>query len=339
MGLNRVWVMFDAYEEDLANIKLGSKIDFTTPALPGTVFTAPVRYIDPFIKPQTRTASVRVELANPRGQLKPEMLVSGSVAATSSTSDQLMIPKSAVLWTGPRSVVYLKVPEQEIPTFQFREIELGEAVGDQYLVLAGLATGDEVVTHGGFVIDAAAQLNNQASMMNKDVAVKSGEATTAVIPDFTGETPEAFQLQLENLLSAYLQLKDALVETDAALAATGATQFSEQLSQLDMSLLDGAGHEFWMEQLPALKAHSNKIRQSTDVETQRTQFDFLSQAMIQTIKAFGVNSRAYYVQYCPMAFNDEGAAWLSDEDQVMNPYFGDVMLRCGIIQENIEPTD
>ena len=339
MGLNRVWVMFDAYEEDLANIKLGSKIDFTTPALPGTVFTAPVRYIDPFIKPQTRTASVRVELANPRGQLKPEMLVSGSVAATSSTSDQLMIPKSAVLWTGPRSVVYLKVPEQEIPTFQFREIELGEAVGDQYLVLAGLATGDEVVTHGGFVIDAAAQLNNQASMMNKDVAVKSGEATTAVIPDFTGETPEAFQLQLENLLSAYLQLKDALVETDAALAATGATQFSEQLSQLDMSLLDAAGHEFWMEQLPALKAHSNKIRQSTDVETQRTQFDFLSQAMIQTIKAFGVNSQAYYVQYCPMAFNDEGAAWLSDEDQVMNPYFGDVMLRCGIIQENIEPTD
>lgn len=83
---------------------------------------------------------------------------------------QLTVPKTAVLWTGVRSVVYIKQPNSEIPSFEFREIELGQMIGDQYVVLKGIIQGDEVVTNGAFVIDAAAQLNNRSSMMNRNIS-------------------------------------------------------------------------------------------------------------------------------------------------------------------------
>lgn len=338
IGLQRVWVLFDAYEEDLAKLRLGSKITFTTPAIPATTFQASVSFIDPIINARTRTASVRVELNNPRGQLKPEMLVNGTLEQNTSSNTKVMAPKSAVLWTGARSVVYVKIPDTDIPSFQFREVELGEAIGNKYEITNGLTPGEEIVTYGGFVIDAAAQLNNQASMMNQEVLLKKEDSGTA-IPDYTADTPEDFRLQIKEVVSSYLDLKDALVETDADAAAEQATNFGRSLSKVDMNLLLGAAHEYWMEQLPALKAHSSKIGKLEDVEAQRTQFDFLSQAMIQVVKAFGLQNETYYVQYCPMAFNDQGAAWLSAEDQVLNPYFGDVMLRCGVIQETLAPQE
>lgn len=337
MNLQRVWVLFDAYEEDLAKVNIGSIVSFTTPALPGQEFKGSIRFVDPMINPQTRVASLRVELQNRGNKLKPEMLVNGTAQPISSTTNSLLVPKSAILWTGSRSVVYLKVPDTRVPSFEYREVSLGEAIGDQYEVLDGLSVGDEVVTHGNFVIDAAAQLNNQASMMNQQVSLK--EEGTPVIPDFTAETPATFQLQLQVLVEAYLKLKDALVATDAPTAAEQATMLMETIDQADMSLLNGEAQNFWMAQKPGVKAHTRKIAELKDVEAQRTQFDFLSQLLIQTIQAFGVNSEVYFVQYCPMAFNDQGASWLSAEDQVLNPYFGDVMLRCGVIKETIEPEE
>ncbi|MEL6837512.1 MAG: efflux RND transporter periplasmic adaptor subunit [Bacteroidota bacterium] len=163
MGLQRVWVLFDAYEEDLSKLRVGSQISFSTPALPGQTFTAPITFLDPVINPQTRVASLRAELSNTGRKLKPEMLVTGTVALAQTGGGNVLAPKSAVMWTGPRSVVYVKVPDTSVPSFKFREVNLGEAVGSHYQVLSGLEEGEEVVTNGSFVIDAAAQLNNQAT--------------------------------------------------------------------------------------------------------------------------------------------------------------------------------
>ncbi|MEL6925305.1 MAG: efflux RND transporter periplasmic adaptor subunit, partial [Bacteroidota bacterium] len=79
ISLRRVWVLFDAYEEDLAYAKVGDQVNFTTPAVPNKTFTTRITFIDPLINPQTRTASLRAEVSNPRGQLKPEMLVTGTL--------------------------------------------------------------------------------------------------------------------------------------------------------------------------------------------------------------------------------------------------------------------
>ncbi|MEM8526709.1 MAG: efflux RND transporter periplasmic adaptor subunit [Bacteroidota bacterium] len=330
MDLSKVWVLFDAYEEDLANIKLGSEIEFTTPAIPNQIFSGRVTFIDPIIDAKTRTASIRTEINNRNRQLKPEMLVYGELTSENMVSEQLTIPKTTVLWTGKRSVVYVKVPNTKIPSFQYREVEIGESVGDSYRIISGLEIGEEVVTYGSFTIDAAAQLNNQASMMNRKVDIK-GEDQNA-IPNFQANVPVTFQKQLATLTDAYLQLKDALVETNATDASDAAQEVLQQLKKIDVLLLEGDAHSYWMEQTDAFHTHSKEIVETKDIEEQRQQFEFLSIAMINTITAFGTTKEAIYIQHCPMAFDNEGADWLSAEEGILNPYFGDRMLKCGIVK-------
>ena len=167
--LSRVWAIFQAYEGDLPFIKQGNKIDFTLQAIPGKVFSGKVSFIDPVINPSTRTTGVRVEINNSDGKLKPEMFVTGHLKASlTKKEDQLVIPQSAVLWTGKRSVVYVKTPGTSVPTFTLREIELGPSLSGAYVVLSGLASGEEIVTNGAFAIDASAQLDGKQSMMNQD---------------------------------------------------------------------------------------------------------------------------------------------------------------------------
>ena len=119
---------------------------------------------------QTRTAGVRVELANSGGRFKPEMLLVGNVAASMQkyADEGVIIPKSAVLWTGRRSVVYVKDDVEEQPTFLLRQVTLGPSLPDGYVVLDGLAEGEEIVTNGVFAIDAAAQLDGKRSMMKQE---------------------------------------------------------------------------------------------------------------------------------------------------------------------------
>lgn len=335
ISLNKVWVLFDAYEEDLASIKLGDKITFTTTALPNQTFSTRISFIDPMINPNTRVAAVRGEISNPGLRLKPEMLVRGSVQASIPSGQQLVVPRSAVLWTGTRSVVYVKVPDTHIPSYQFREIEVGERVGDNYLIEAGLEVGEEVVTYGSFTIDAAAQLNNQASMMNRNVMEK-GADHSAHLPDYTADASLAFKQQLATLTDSYLALKDAFVATDSTQTKTLAQQLLTNLAKVDMSEVKGEAHIYWMEQSAAIQSHAQRIAELTQIEDQRQQFDFLSQAMITSIKVFGIPDDTYYIQHCPMAFDNEGADWISDVEEIRNPYFGDRMLKCGSVQETID---
>lgn len=166
-NLSKVWALFDAYEADLPFIKKGDKISFTLQALPGRTFTGIVAFIDPMIDPTTRTARVRVETGNPGMEFKPEMYATAQLEASLRGHDnQLVIPQSAVLWTGKRSVVYVKQPNVNVPAFLLREIDLGPSLGGSYVVLAGLNEGEEVVTNGVFSIDASAQLEGKRSMMN-----------------------------------------------------------------------------------------------------------------------------------------------------------------------------
>ncbi len=330
MSLEKVWVLFDAYEEDLADIKKGDRIVFTTPAIPNKTFQANITFIDPFINPKTRVASLRVEVNNPNGLLKPELFVTGTLQKKAVSNNNLSIPKSAVLWTGKRSVVYVKVPNATVPSFEYREVELGDAMGENYQILSGLEAGEEVVTYGSFTIDAAAQLNNQQSMMNKVVGIKGDQKVA--FPDFKTETPHKFKNQLDALVLKYIQLKDDLVDSDEKSTALSAEEFLRKLKMVDMNLIKGDAHLFWMQQLNALKTHGEKIIETPEIESQRKQFDFLSNALINTIRAFGTNSNHFYVQHCPMAINDDGADWIALEEEIRNPYFGEKMLKCGSVK-------
>jgi len=191
VDLSKVWVMFDAYESDLPWIKKGDNIHFTIQAVPGETFTGKVTYIDPFIDAQTRVAQVRVELNNPKQQLKPEMFANGVLKSNiAENSNELLIPKSSILWTGKRAVVYVKVPGRETTSFIYREITLGAVAGNFYVVADGLSEGEEIATNGVFKIDAAAQLAGKSSMMNpeKDIATTVYNHDEMAKIDGTGST-------------------------------------------------------------------------------------------------------------------------------------------------------
>lgn len=166
--LSRVWVVFEAYESDMAFLKKGDGVRFEVNSFPGEAFKGTVEYIDPVIDPETRVARLRLSISNPGGRLKPGMFVTGNVTASLPHNDNsLVIPETAVLWTGRRSVVYVRESGTMEPLFRMREIELGPLVGSSYVVAAGLYEGEEVVTRGAFSVDAAAQLAGKPSMMNQ----------------------------------------------------------------------------------------------------------------------------------------------------------------------------
>ncbi len=333
---SRLWLIFNVFESDLSNVAKGSKIAFTTPSVPNHTFQSQITYIDPLLKTKSRTATVRAEIGNTGNKLKPGMLLNGEISvknkslASGKSSTQVSIPSTAVLWTGDRSVVYVQLPDTEVPTYQYREVLIANQSGNTTTITEGLSMGDMVVTNGAFAIDAAAQLSNGSSMMNRNVTVKK-ENQPDVVPSFVDDTPDQFKDQLDKVVAAYLVLKDALVATNSVDSRQAIVSFNDKLTSVDMNLLKGESHIYWMEQLEALEAHGKLIESADDVEKQRKQFDFLSRAMINSLKAFGTNKKTYYVQHCPMAMDNVGADWISTEDQIRNPYFGDKMMKCGIV--------
>ena len=318
-NLSSVWVVLDAYESDLAWIKEGSTVNFTVPGIPGEEFNAKVQFVTPVLDASTRAVQVRAEVTNPGNQLKPGMFVSARIKTstrTSSKADALAVQRTAVLWTGKRSVVYVKVDGREAPAFEMREITLGPRLGDMYLVQSGLSEGEQVVTNGVFAVDGAAQLSGNYSMM-------TAPANKLM------EVPEAFQSQVTAVVDSYYTLKDALVASNAAAARSAAAKLNQALGQVDMSLLGGSTHAKWMQLLPTLKSNAETIQKSTVLEKQREAFSPLSNHLIEVVETFGTNKAVVYKQKCPMALGDQGAYWLSEQKEIRNPYFGEAMLTCG----------
>ncbi len=100
-----------------------------------------------------------------------------------------------------------------------------------------------------------------------------------------------------------------------------------------MTLLSGKSHINWMNQLNAMKAALKTIRSSDAIEPQRMAYTRFEDALYTSLKAFGINDKPVYRQFCPMAQNGKGAYWLSDKKSIRNPYFGDQMLTCGETKE------
>jgi len=151
--LSSVWVVAQVYEKDLALVRTGSGASVTSDAYPGRVFRGRVTFVDPQIEQATRTAQVRVELANPGQALKLGMYVNVAFGATGAAeSTAPTVPASAVQNVGGQTVVFLATPDPN--TYRMRSVRLGAEVGERYPVLEGLTVGDRVVTEGSFMLRA-----------------------------------------------------------------------------------------------------------------------------------------------------------------------------------------
>jgi membrane fusion protein, copper/silver efflux system len=158
--LGEVWVMADAYERDLANVRVGMPAVLTLEAYPGRSFRGSVAFVDPVLDTGTRTAKVRVHFANPGQQLKPGMF--GDVVLEGRGREGLRIPADAVVRSGTRDVVFLALGDGR---FSPREVRLGERNGDVVEVRGGLEAGQQVVTRANFLVDSESQLRASLAAM------------------------------------------------------------------------------------------------------------------------------------------------------------------------------
>jgi len=148
-------------------------------------------------------------------------------------------------------------------------------------------------------------------------------------------TALAFQKQLSAVFNASLDLNEALIASDAAKAKTAAATVQKTLALVDMRLLKGqAPMKNWMTYQQTLKNALTQMSGTNNLNEQRKSFAPFSEALYQSIKAFGLNGTAAYYQNCPMALNT-GAYWLSSSKEIRNPYFGDKMLKCGSTKETL----
>ena len=152
VDLSNVWVVADVYEKDFAGVQVGAAARVTTPAYPNLVLQGRVSYIDPQVSAASRTAKVRIEVPNARGELRLGMFVE-VVLGGGAGSEAPQIPRSAVQNVGDRSVVYL-APPQTPGQFIEREVRLGAAAGGLVSVTAGIRAGDVIVTEGSFSVRA-----------------------------------------------------------------------------------------------------------------------------------------------------------------------------------------
>jgi len=324
-NLNSVWAIFDAYENQLSLFEEGQTLNVTTNSYPNETFPAKVSFVAPTLNKNTRTLEVRTELDNQNGLLKPGMFVQAEVEIDNIQGDaSLTIPESAVLWTGKRSLVYVQ-PNPNEAIFEMREVELGNLMNGSYVVNSGLKSGDLVVAKGTFTVDAAAQLQGKKSMMNQ---TGKSNMLTKMKMEFSDEAQDTFG----DLLEIYLNLKDALVASDEEQTQMLAQKGAEVASKIsDLPMGDMAKSH-----MSRLEGQLANIASKNNLKNQRDDFVQLSQNIIQIAQQMNMLETKLYVQHCPMANNDNGANWLSLEEEIRNPYYGDAMLTCGSVVGTID---
>ena len=151
--LSSVWVIGQVYEKDLANIRVGSGASITAQSYPGRVFRGRISYVDPALDPQTRTAQVRIELANPGQALKIGMYVQIAFATVGGSEGTIpVVPAAAVQNVNNQQVVFVATADPNV--FVIRPVRLGPEAQGRYPVLEGLFVGDRVVTEGSFLLRA-----------------------------------------------------------------------------------------------------------------------------------------------------------------------------------------
>ena len=152
VDLSTVWITADVYEQDFARVRVGNAATVTAAAYPGLSLRGRVSYIDPQVNPETRTAKIRIEVPNPRADLRLGMFTDVMMTGSPGAS-VVLVPRNAVQNVGNRTVVYVAHPK-EPGKFTEREVRLGRSSAEHVEVIVGLHAGDSVVTEGSFFVRA-----------------------------------------------------------------------------------------------------------------------------------------------------------------------------------------
>lgn len=182
VDLSNVWIVADVYERDLHRVREGTAATVTANAYPDRPLQGRVSFIDPQLDTSTRTAKVRVEVANPRGDLRFGMFTDVAIAST-GTASALSVPKDAIQSVGDRQFVYVASADDHT-RFAEREVRLGRALGDRVEVQSGVSAGESVVSKGSFFVRAEAErlgLRSRAPIAAATARPESAKTQAAII--------------------------------------------------------------------------------------------------------------------------------------------------------------
>jgi len=250
----------------------------------------------------------------------------GYTVAEPEGEGPLVIPASAVLHTGKRSVVYVEDPDAEEPTYAGREILLGPRADDHYLVEAGLEQGERVVSEGAFVIDSALQIQAQPSMMQPPEEPEPLYESFEASDDFLGS--------LDTVVKRYFDVQLALANDEHEAAVEAAAELKTSL-EFDLSPLEAEAEKAFRDLRERMTGAADEVAEAADIEGARAAFETRSESAAELVRRFGTGDVQVFVAHCPMAFSNRGADWLQGNEDILNPYFGDTMLRCGEIREQL----
>jgi membrane fusion protein, copper/silver efflux system len=159
--LREVWVEGEIFENNVASIRMGQRASIEVQAYPGEQWHGTVSYVYPTVDPSTRTARVRIALANAGQRLKPGMYA--TVHLTTTRGRVLSVPRSAVVTTGERTIVFVRAPDGQLAP---RDVVTGSANGDRVEIVSGLKEGDTVVASATFLIDAESNMKSALDAMS-----------------------------------------------------------------------------------------------------------------------------------------------------------------------------
>ena len=357
--LSSVWVYVDIYERAAPFVKLGQQATMRLSYLPGESFTGKVVYVYPFVATETRTIKVRLEFDNPHLMLKPGMFADVEIQADLKRTG-LVVPRSAVLDTGTRQVVFVR---SGAGRFQARTVDVGLTVEDEAVeILSGVAPGEQVVTSGQFLLDSESKLREAVlKMMERQRGARveqaretrpaeqverigeddrqphpaarssaAGNRTAAAEggSDQTQPTLARLAEPTRELLDAYLDLHEILADGDESLLAAGVVALNPPLQQLAAAAAALAGNDADRAgQLVTTTREASRAMDGRSIDTIRARYNDLSQSVMALSEIAGVDVTKLDVHAfrCPMA----GGDWLQRGSEPRNPYYGFAMLRCG----------
>ncbi|MFC1620486.1 efflux RND transporter periplasmic adaptor subunit [Candidatus Neomarinimicrobiota bacterium] len=286
----------------------------------------------------------------------------GIVSLPTQDKKPLLVPATAVLQTGERAIVYVKIPGTVEPVFESREVVLGSRTKDHFVVIEGLVEGEEVVVNGNFKIDSAMQIAAKPSMMNpqggvaltghahhgidSDIPKGSAPLKNTANPTMDMANPMIMDVN-PDFLEVLSELYDRYFEAQLALSRDNMQDAAQALRKLRLSTqaitadkfgMEGHAARMWQDYQQALMNNTEHLPHWTSIESLRKGFEAISETVISLGQSFGhTGGQTFREIYCSMAFDNTGASWLQTDKQVQNPYFGAKMLRCGEVRDVSPP--
>ena len=366
--LSTVWVILEAYEQDLPWLRFAQTVNFTTDVAPGEIFTGKIAFIDPIVDPKTRTAKVRVNVENSEGTLRPGVFVRASVTSTLVQKGALLDPDLEGKWISPMHPEIIKdaagtcdicgmdlVPAEELG-YTFRE----DASAAPLLVPASavLRTGDRAVVyrreksaaedhvqfHGvtvslgakvgdSFIVRSGLEesdfvVSRGAFKLDSELQIQGKESMMTMPAAYVG--PPIPQNPLDDaVLDKFQSALDHYLQMTGHLAHDRDADATRTVPTLVTALRE-TGIELLSEAADGLEGKSGR-------ESTNGALPVVTAALADVIRTRAANQlgRPLFLHHCPMALDDTGGDWLHPTRAIENPYFGSLMFACGEVKEQL----